>query len=920
MYEDAEESAFADFKSFGTKSKMKSSVGKSTVAEKVKALEKSKSKKASDAKEKEKEDAKEVPPPPPEPQPEAAATSKKLGSSKLNRTSSATAKTSTSPSLKKKDTVAASSKAENKTSKDTVPGSFPDDLFDADLVDVADAPISPEKSKGKTAKTKTKKKSEPLLDDKMDDLLMDAPIAAAPPTPPPEPKPVKKERAKITKDANASSWGIWGAAPKKSATTAAKKSSKSKDDADIVSPTAKEKPSLARSKSTRTPKEKEKEESRSSGGSDKDKESKPRSRSSRQGSFAGFFGGPPPVARTKSVRRPSATPRGTSRRQSSADVVGSGMPSPPPEDELGLDDAPEMNSKAAKLMGVGGKAARKSKGKKSGTIRASTVTWTVPNANDDPAIPDPYAIDDDDMVMVNPIEDPVINAPIPKKDKREKLSRSKSKREVRNAQSRGWRRPVRRTRRKQSANALPVQSKIISDPADDIVMVDGPSTDAPDVITGPDDIAFVERPRDAPTPLKRSNTSTSKKGGGGLMGLFGRNKSKQEPSRALSGDEAYGGSRRKRTAAAPDDDAKRARRSRRSEKVDDNEGFTTDAGPAGNTTEIEDAEARREARRARREEKERPSRDARRAELREAEERKARSQLNDKAATEARKAKIREAREKRAKDEDGEDGGSASKQKSREIPTDREGDRTATEAPPKLKRRSTRNEPEDERRARHKAERRSAKMDTNVLPTRTAEEEADRRARREGRSSTIKKDKRKSTNPIADYFDSRNGGKNDPYTAPTGGAGEDKTSSWVHSQVLDPPPPPPIEGTVLEPEPVLGPNGSANKDPDDEEILSEGEEKRRRRRADRRKSRAERVLGEEEATTRRRRAVDGEGGGKRSSEGGSDERDRDRDRERGVRRRSTGYGNAVGLTGPSAGGGAAGGNKRQSWFKKIAGM
>ena len=35
------------------------------------------------------------------------------------------------------------------------------------------------------------------------------------------------------------------------------------------------------------------------------------------------------------------------------------------------------------------------------------------------------------MVMVNPIEDPIINAPIPKKEKREKLSRSKSKREVR---------------------------------------------------------------------------------------------------------------------------------------------------------------------------------------------------------------------------------------------------------------------------------------------------------------------------------------------------------------------------------------------------------------------------------------------------------------------------------------------------------
>ncbi|KAI4152756.1 MAG: hypothetical protein LQ340_002728, partial [Diploschistes diacapsis] len=403
----AEESMWNDPKPLAAKSKMKSSVGKSSIiADRLKAFEKPKFKKAGET---EREHEFEEPPPPPpllEPQFEAPAT-KKSGTSKLNRTSTAT-KPPTSTSVKRKE-VAPAPKAEQ-GSKDTVPGSFPDDYLDGDLADIVDAPPSPEKPKSKTTKPKSKREPEPPPEDNMDDLLMDSPVGTAPPTPPPEPKPAKKERAKLAKDDGASSWGFWGAAPKKSSTP--NKKTMSKDDADVVSP-AKEKPSLGRSKSTRTPKEKEKEkeESRSSGGSDKDKEPKPRSRISRTNSFAGFFGSASPAARTKSVRRPSATPRGSSRRQSTADATGSGMPSPPLEDEPGLDDTPKMSSKAAKLMGVGIKDTRKSKGKAKKSV------------------PDPYTIDDDDMVMVNPIEDPVINAPVPGKDKREKLSRSKSKRE-----------------------------------------------------------------------------------------------------------------------------------------------------------------------------------------------------------------------------------------------------------------------------------------------------------------------------------------------------------------------------------------------------------------------------------------------------------------------------------------------------------
>ena len=881
----ADESTLFDSKLTKASSKMKSTETKSSVAERVKSLEKSKSKKGSDAKEKEKEAADEPtpPPPPPEPQPEFVSRKPSTATSKLNLNSSATKSASLS-ATKKKDLASTAPKTETKESKESVPGSFPDDIPEGDLLDIVDAPSSPPKktkTKAVASKAKTKKAPEPEPEANMDDLLMDAPIAAEPLTPPPEPKPAKKERARIVKNEGASSWGFWGAAPKKTT----KESSKSNADADVVSP-SKEKPSLGRSKSTRTQREKEKEESRSSNGSDKDKKAEARSRPSRTNSFAGFFGGPPP-ARTKSVRRTSSTRKPPSRSES-GDIAGSGMPSPPLDDDLV--DAPEMNSKAAKLMGVGRKEGRP-KARKSGT-NAPHVIWETPPLTDvSPAVPDPYAIDDDDMVMVNPVEDPVINAPIPKREKREKLSRSKSKREVRKTPS-GWRRPARSTRRSRKANILSrAQSKVMSDPADDIVMVDGPSNDMPEVINGPDDIAFVEKPRDYPG-LKRSNTTGAKKSdGGGIMGLFGLRKSRPEPSRAMSGDEAYGGSRRKRSAVGPEDDAKRARRSRHTEKMDENEGFTTDIGPTGNNTEVEDAEARREARRARRDgKKEEQSREARRAELRELEERRARRQLNDKAATEARKAKIREAREQRARAEPA----SEEKTSRRSAPDAGEGDETVTETRPRKHRAR---ETDDERRARRRSEKRTSNID-GPLPTRTAEEEAERRARREERHSSRRdKDKRKSSAPAEDYFDPRNG-TNDPYAQNTA-KGADKTSSWVNSQVLDPPQPPPIEGTVLEPEPVLGPDGEA-RELEDDEVIDEEEEKRRRRRAERRKSRADRVLGKEEASKRRRRAVDG--AGQRSSEGsdGKDERERRR------RAGSSGYGARPDI-----------GNKRQSWFKKL---
>lgn len=412
-----------------------------------------------------------------------------------------------------------------------------------------------------------------------------------------------------------------------------------------------------------------------------------------------------------------------------------------------------------------------------------------------------------------------------------------------------------------------VKSKILSDP-DDIVMVDRPSP------TGVDNDTSFER-----AAVQRSNTSARKSG---FMGLFGIRKPEPESSRAISGDEAYGGSRRKRLAGEAEEGSKRPRRSHRSERlVDDGEGITTDAPATGNNTEVEDPEARREARKARKEDKERQ---ARKNELRDLEERRARRELKSKGATEERKSKIREA---------------MSKAEGAEVVEDLnfiEGEETD-----KPRRHKSTRETDEERRTRHKPNRKSSHID-GPLPTRTIAEEDERRSYRNSKISSKRdvKDNKQKNAPVTDYFDLRNSkssSKSNPYAHNTA-KGADKTSSWVNSQVLDPPAVPPIEGTVIEQDPILGPD-DGERDLDDTPV-DEEEERRRRKRTERRRSRADRVLGEEEASRRRRVAENGDGG-QRSSEG-SEERDYERERRR--RAGSTGYGR------PTM-------DKRTSWFKKL---
>ncbi|KAI4281809.1 MAG: hypothetical protein L6R38_003406 [Xanthoria sp. 2 TBL-2021] len=661
-----------------------------------------------------------------------------------SKTAAATASKSTSAKKKESSPPPAEPK---KSSKDSVPGSFPAEGFEEEnLIDMlASSPIEKKPAKKSAAKTATapmKESNRDVIDMDMDEMPT---VPAAPPTPPVDPtpaKPAKKERARVVRDEGASSWGFWGAAPKKDA----KKATKAKDDADVPSTKKTTAPALVRSKSTKTPKEKDKDTEKSSGSDGKEKKAESRPPKSRGSSFGAFFGGPPPV-RTKPVRRTSlsAASKTTSRRQS-VDVDAFGLPSPPPE------DSPAMTGKAAKVMGT-----------TSGKPNRNVSTKGKQKAS---AVPDPYPIDDDDMVMVNGIEDPIVNAPIPKgKSTKDKSSRSKPKRDA----------------------------KPVFDAGDDVVMIDGPSQEEPEIL------AFDEKPR-APAPLQRSMTSSKKPANGKLMGLFGGFGKTQRNSETfdrpkgkaiVTDDEAM--SPRKRTVNSREDSSKRLRRDdrkvRRSEKPDrDADGFITDAlNERDPAKEAEDADVRRQERRAKRE---------------------------------VRESETRQ-RSKRADDED--------LQRHEEKHSRRSGrdDAPVKEAAERTKHSSSRP---------HKSDRRRSYMD----PPQASDRPKAHRSRTEQSSS-----KRRSV-AVDDSFDPRNAvpeeGKNEPYMH----GANDHTSSWVKSQLSDPADPPPVEGTVIEPTPKLGGKGGyadeearkaarnsrrqSRYGPGDD--MGEGDKERRRRRKD----------------------------------------------------------------------------------------
>lgn len=756
-----------------------------------------------------------------------------------------------------------------------LPGGFPtDDLLDWRPTETpAEEMLSPPppktSKKDKSSKSKKGAKPEPAVEVpepplEGDDLLMDEPL----PTPPPE-KPAKeskessrgqkKERPKVVRDQGSSSWGFWAATPPPK--SGSKDKSRSKDGS--TSPIKERPGGMSRSKSSRKASERDPlEKGSKSSGSDKDVKTSSRSRPGtfRGTSFGAMFGmGSTPV-RSKSTReRPSA-----SRRHSIA-VDDHGMISPPPEDV----GAREMSAKAAKLMGVS---------------RSKSTREKRPGR-----VPDPYALDSDDMVMADAPEDSAKDVPPaePNPERKEKKSR----------RSRHW-------------------SAFMSGglgEADDTIMADAPRGS----YDRADDLTFDTRP-----PLVRRATSNAKKGGlmGGLLGALGaRPTPDRRQSKIYDSEDAM--SRRKRGTVYDEDQSKRLRREdrkvNRSRKLSDADGFD-DAVPTIEAEEVaaqEARDARRAERRARRE--------------REATEEAARAQRRHE-REEARRAKAQEEAERVRQEDEEREARRQEQRRARRAERDErraEEDRIAQEEEVKAAERRERrrerdrqrNGEDDEVTPRPKAERRRSHMDG-------PEDEEARRMRRDERRMRRSNDpssgqdkerprisRRRSDHPapVADYFDKRNGERSPRAdgvaTAPLAdgpplkATGGDKTASWVHSLHEDPPPPPPVEGTIVD-----APVHFADADPLDETTAREMRHRRHRDRDGYSEHGSDR--------TRRRREKQDRDAVKSTSDGSS------HDRHRGGPVNSLGYDEmgAKAFDGrPAMPTGAA---KRGSWLKKIAGL
>ena len=294
-------------------------------------------------------DAAAPPPPPPPPAPPTPP--------EEDKKKSISSKSPKSPlvSKKAKDSVDDKSVAPKKSSKPkAVPGSFPTDAVDDELIDIVEMPI--DKKPSKKSKSPSKEK----------EALIEEVEPAAPPTPPPESKS-KKERPRVVRDG--SSWGAWGAAPRKEEKRPSKERKTDDSPAKELKEEKRPKDSdVKRSKSSRKPSDKDDKVSKNSS-SDKD-DRPPKSRG-----LSAMFGSAPPLSRSKSVseRRTSTSGRTSSRRQSAV-LDGAGIMSPPPDDAK---DPPEMSAKAARMLGVTpGKLAR-GKSESKTKSRGKTISHKV---------------------------------------------------------------------------------------------------------------------------------------------------------------------------------------------------------------------------------------------------------------------------------------------------------------------------------------------------------------------------------------------------------------------------------------------------------------------------------------------------------------------------------------------------------------
>ena len=498
------------------------------------------------------------------------------------------------------------------------------------------------------------------------------------------------------------------------------------------------------------------------------------------------------------------------------------------------------------------------------------------------------------MVMVGGLDEPVLDDIAPQepsvKARKDKSSKSKPKKEVSVVQ-RFYKKSILPIREKpedpsalKKANLEPLQTKPPPEVMDDVVMVEAGSPQD-EIDGGPrETLAFDERPRP-----QRANTSAKKPKSGGVMGgLFGFGKSRRasetfERPRSkgvLTDDEGL--SRRKRTVAGGDDAAKRLRRDdrqvRRSDREDRAaEGYVYDvAAEGGIATEPEDAEARKE-RKAKRAA-------ARETESREAGDRRARRHETERAIDDARKLKSKEARDRRARKEEEAEAIRLEEKRARRAARADMNAKLATAEP------ATRPAKSDRRRSYMDQPMASGANDD-------VERHARREARRAARTPGEKSSRKKTTAPVDDYFDQRNGaGGQEPYLH----GANDHTSSWVKSQISDPAPPPPVEETVIEPTPVFGGTDNA---------VLEDDAARRAKRKSRRQSRYVEMTPEEEEARRRRKDRE-----IRSSEGS---REDDGGRPYASRRKSDYVG---GMKSFDARPSLAAGGKRGSWLKRVSGF
>lgn len=412
---------------------------------------------------------------------------------------------------------------------------------------------------------------------------------------------------------------------------------------------------------------------------------------------------------------------------------------------------------------------------------------------------------------------------------------------------------------------------------------------APDVMSGPDDMAFVDAPP-RERRLKRSNTVPPKKQEStGIMGLLGLRKNtrpempERRKSRSYRDDDGTYALEMERDGARK---LRREDRRRGSVRPDtDGEGFMTDAvGGADGETEAEEAEARRAARHSRRGSRKAPS-DARENDNREAEERRARrkERTREQRAREEEEERLRE--EKRARRAAREARRAREEQAAREAEAEAEAEARAAE------RRARRRMHEEEMMAArgNRRREREQRIYDDVPPH---ERDLDRRGARSSRAYEESRARRRKSKvaPEPTREPLMTGGLQ------PGGGREDKISSWVYSQADEPPEPPPIVPTFIDMPPLTTADGG------NAHSLSSDEEARR---AVRRKARRRAKHSEEDVDDARSRYRTSRREGVKSSSGSGDY-----ERDRGMRSQPRSRQGAP----PSSGA------KKPSWFRKLTNL